>query len=332
MHARLFSHKKLEIRTGLYYPCKKLPERRRIAMEALSPDKTKVAFIGIGVMGKGMSLNLIQKGYTLSAYTRTKSKAQDVLDAGAVWADTIGECVKGAAAVITIVGFPKDVREVYLGEGGIVENAEKGAVIIDMTTSEPTLAKEIHEKASAKGLYALDGPVSGGDVGAREARLSIMVGGDKEAFDAAAPLFEAMGKTVVYQGVAGSGQHTKMCNQIAIASNMIGIMEALLYARRSGLDPETVLSSISAGAAGSWSMSNLLPRVIKGNFDPGFYVEHFLKDIRIALKEAKEMGIRLPGLQLAEELYEHLVQMGGAKLGTQALYKVLEDMASGKTD
>jgi len=296
-------------------------------MKKLSPQSGRAAFIGIGVMGKGMSLNLMKAGYKLTVYTRTKSKAQEVIDAGAAWADSISKCVKGADAVITIVGFPEDVREVYLGEAGVIENAGKGAVLIDMTTSEPSLAKEIYEKAKEKGASALDAPVSGGDVGAREGTLSIMVGGDRKAYEAALPLFEAMGKTVVYQGGPGSGQHTKMCNQIAIASNMIGIMEALLYARRSGLEPETVLQSIGAGAAGSWSMNKLLPRVMKGDFKPGFYVEHFLKDIRIALKEAEDMGIRLPGLKLAEELYERLVQMGGGRLGTQALYKVLEDTA-----
>ena len=297
-------------------------------MKTLSPQSAKVAFIGIGVMGRGMALNLIKAGYKLSIYTRTKSKAQEVIEAGAAWADSIAQCVQGADAVITIVGIPSDVREVYLSETGIIANAEKGAVLIDMTTSEPSLAKEIFQKAAERGIHALDAPVSGGDVGAREARLSIMVGGGKDAFDAAMPLLKTMGKTIVYQGEAGSGQHTKMCNQIAIASNMIGIMEALLYARRSGLDPETVLRSIGAGAAASWSMNNVLPRVMKGNFDPGFYVEHFLKDIRIGLNEAKNMGIRLPGLELAEELYNRLMQTGRGKLGTQALYKVLEEMAN----
>ena len=287
---------------------------------------TKVAFIGTGVMGAAMARNLLKAGFTLTVFTRTKSKASGVIEAGGAWADTISGAVTEADAVITIVGFPEDVREVYFGDKGVLANAKKGAVVIDMTTSEPTLAKEIHDKAATLGMRSLDAPVSGGDVGARGGTLSIMVGGDKDAFEAAMPLFETMGKTIVHQGPAGSGQHTKMCNQIAIASNMIGVMEALLYARKSGLDPDTVLKSIGAGAAGSWSMTNLLPRVIKGNFEPGFFVRHFLKDIRIALKEAKTLGIRLPGLELAEELYEQLAASGHDKLGTQALYKVLEEM------
>jgi len=295
-------------------------------MKKLSPNSTKVAFIGIGVMGGAMALNLLKAGFTLRVFTRTKSKASGVIEAGGAWSDSISGAVSEADAVITIVGFPEDVRQVYFGEEGVLANAKKGAVVIDMTTSEPTLAKEIYEEAARLGIRPLDAPVSGGDVGARGGTLSIMVGGDKDAFEAAMPLFEAMGKTIVHQGLAGSGQHTKMCNQIAIASNMIGVMEALLYARKSGLDPDTVLKSIGAGAAGSWSMTNLLPRVIKGDFAPGFFVRHFLKDIRIALKEAETLGIRLPGLELAEELYDRLAASGRDKLGTQALYKVLEEM------
>jgi len=295
-------------------------------MKKLSPNSTKVAFIGTGVMGGAMALNLLKAGFTLRVFTRTKSKASGVIEAGGAWADSISGAVSEADAVITIVGFPEDVRQVYFGEEGVLANAKKGAVVIDMTTSEPTLAKEIYEEAARLGIRSLDAPVSGGDVGARGGTLSIMVGGDKDAFEAAMPLFEAMGKTIVHQGLAGSGQHTKMCNQIAIASNMIGVMEALLYARKSGLDPDTVLKSIGAGAAGSWSMTNLLPRVIKGDFAPGFFVRHFLKDIRIALKEAETLGIRLPGLELSEELYDRLAASGRDKLGTQALYKVLEEM------
>jgi 3-hydroxyisobutyrate dehydrogenase len=286
-----------------------------------------VGFIGTGVMGRSMALNLIKAGYRLTVHNRTKSKAADVLDAGAAWADSPDKAAAGADFVITIVGFPADVREVYLGEEGIIAAATEGAVVIDMTTSEPSLAKEIYEAGRARAVASLDAPVSGGDVGARSAALSIMVGGDKTAFDAALPLFEAMGKTIVYQGPAGSGQHTKMCNQICIATNMIGVMEALLYAQRSGLDPETVLASIGSGAAASWSLSNLQPRALKGNFDPGFFVCHFLKDIRIALAEAERMGVATPGLKLAHELYEKVVALGGEYLGTQAIYKALEDMS-----
>jgi 3-hydroxyisobutyrate dehydrogenase len=216
---------------------------------------------------------------------------------------------------------------VYLDASGIVASARPGAVAIDMTTSEPELAKEIHRRAAARGIRALDAPVSGGDLGARNATLSIMVGGDHDAFERAMPLFEAMGKTIVYQGPAGSGQHTKMCNQICIASNMIGVMESLLYAQRAGLNPETVLQSIGSGAAASWSLSNLQPRALKGDFTPGFYVKHFLKDIRIAIAESERMGVATPGLRLAKDLYEKVVALGGEAMGTQAIYRALEHMS-----
>jgi 3-hydroxyisobutyrate dehydrogenase len=286
----------------------------------------QVGFIGTGVMGRSMAINLIQAGYRLTVYTRTREKAQDVLSAGAAWADSAGEAAAGADFVITIVGFPADVREVYLGEGGILARARPGAVVIDMTTSEPSLAKEIAEAAGARDIASLDAPVSGGDIGARNATLSIMVGGDRTAFDRARPLFDVMGKTVVYQGPAGSGQHTKMCNQITLACTMIGVMEALLYAQRSGLDPETVLRSIGSGAAASWALTNLQPRAMKGDFDPGFFVCHFLKDIRIALAEAEKLGVATPGLALARELYDKVAAMGGELDGTQAIYKALAAM------
>lgn len=290
-------------------------------------DPRTVAFIGTGVMGRSMALNLIRAGYRLTVHNRTKDKAGDVLDAGAAWAGSPGAAAREAAFAVTIVGFPADVREVYLAPGGIVESAPAGAVVIDMTTSEPSLAREIHAAARARGVLALDAPVSGGDVGARNAALSIMVGGDPEAYEKALPLFEAMGKTIVHQGPAGSGQHTKMANQITIASNMIGVMEALLYAQRAGLDPETVLRSIGSGAAASWSLSNLQPRALRGDFAPGFYVRHFLKDIDIALAECGRMGLAAPGLRLARELYAKVVELGGAELGTQAIYKALEAMS-----
>jgi 3-hydroxyisobutyrate dehydrogenase len=290
-------------------------------------DPRTVAFVGTGVMGRSMALNLVRAGYRLTVHTRTKEKAKDVLDAGALWADTAGAAAREAAFTITIVGFPADVREVYLSPKGIVESAPPGAVVIDMTTSEPSLAREIHAAARARGVLALDAPVSGGDVGARNAALSIMVGGDPEAFELALPLFGAMGKAIVHQGPAGSGQHTKMSNQITLASNMVGVMEALLYAQRAGLDPEGVLRSIGSGAAASWALSNLQPRALKGDFAPGFYVRHFLKDIDIALAESERMGLAAPGLRLARELYARVVELGGAELGTQAIYKALESMS-----
>ncbi len=285
----------------------------------------RVVFIGTGVMGSRMALNLMASGFRLKVHSRTAAKARAVLDAGARWAPSVAEAVSDADFVLSIVGFPADVRQVYLDEQGVIARAKAGSIAIDLTTSEPSLAQEIHAAARARGIAALDAPVSGGDVGARDGTLSIMVGGDREAFERARPLLEAMGSTVIYQGPAGSGQHTKMCNQIAIASNMIGVMEALLYARRSGLDPETVLASIGAGAAGSWSLANLYPRVVRGDFEPGFFVEHFLKDIEIALAEAERMGLTLPGLALARSLYERVVALGGAKMGTQALYQALDE-------
>ncbi len=293
-----------------------------------SGTSQRVGFIGTGVMGRSMALNLINAGYHLTVYNRTEEKAKDVMEAGAAWAESAGAAAAGGDFVITIVGFPDDVHEVYLGAGGILSTAKAGAVVIDMTTSKPSLAKEIHEAAAGKGIATLDAPVSGGDIGARNATLSIMVGGDREAYDRAMPLFRAMGKTIVYQGPAGSGQHTKMCNQITLAATMIGVMEALLYAQRSGLDPETVLESIGSGAAASWALSNLQPRALAGDFEPGFYVCHFLKDIEIALGEAEGMGIATPGLSLAKKLYDQVVELGGEFDGTQAIYKVLEYMSA----
>jgi len=224
--------------------------------------------------------------------------------------------------IITMVGYPKDVEEVYFGTAGIIPNAQEGAYLIDMTTSTPSLAKRIYEEAKARGMFALDAPVSGGDVGAREARLAIMVGGDQEAFSALMPIFETMGKNIVLQGPAGAGQYTKMCNQIAIASNMLGVCEAMAYAKKAGLDPATVLKSIETGAAGSWSLSNLAPRMLAGNFAPGFYVKHMIKDLVIALDSAREIGLMTPGLELAKSLYEKLAARGEENNGTQALFKL----------
>ena len=292
------------------------------------PALPRLAFIGTGVMGRSMALNLRHAGYPLTVFNRTPERAAEVLSAGATWAESVAEAVQGAAFVITIVGYPADVREVYLADpGGIVAHARPGAVIIDMTTSEPQLAREIYAAAAARGIAALDAPVSGGDIGARSGTVSIMVGGEVQAFERARPVFEAMGQTIVHQGPAGSGQHAKMCNQIAIASQMIGVMEALVYARRAGLDPETVLQSIGAGAAASWGLANLYPRAARGDWAPGFYVHHFVKDLGIALAEAERMGIELPGLALARRLYERVVALGGAAAGSQALYWALDEGA-----
>ncbi|WP_428908820.1 NAD(P)-dependent oxidoreductase [Niallia sp. Krafla_26] len=291
----------------------------------LSKEDTVIGFIGTGVMGKSMAMHFLQAGFSVIAYNRTKEKANELFEKGASWASTPKEVAQQSNVIITMVGFPKDVEEVYFGEQGIIEHAKRGSYVIDMTTSNPTLAKKIYDVAKKKGIYALDAPVSGGDIGAKEARLSIMVGGDVEAFQKIEPLFQILGTNTVYQGNAGAGQHTKMCNQIAIASNMIGVCEAIVYAEKAGLDPEKVLESISSGAAGSWSLSNLAPRMLAGNFEPGFYIKHFIKDMNIALQEAEAMGMDTPGLALAKNMYDRLAQSGEENSGTQALYKYWKD-------
>ena len=284
-------------------------------------SKERVAFIGIGVMGRSMAGHLLEAGYPVSVYNRTKSKADDLVARGAVWKDTPADAAADADIVITIVGFPKDVEETYFGEEGIFKTLKEGGLVIDMTTSSPALAKRIAEEGSSRGIGSLDAPVSGGDLGAREARLSIMAGGEQKDFDRALPLFEIMGKNIVLQGPAGAGQYTKMCNQIAIAGGMVAIGESLAYAQSAGLDPSSVLRSIETGAAGSWSLSNLAPRSLKNDYAPGFFVKHFIKDMGIAIDSAEEMGINLPGLSLAKDLYDRLAAEGGENDGTQALFR-----------
>ncbi|MCM3768682.1 NAD(P)-dependent oxidoreductase [Neobacillus niacini] len=284
-------------------------------------ETTVIGFIGTGVMGKSMAGHLLKAGYPVVVYSRTKEKAAELLDQGAEWAETPRELAGKANVVFTMVGYPADVEEVYLGGKGLIQNGKSGSYFVDMTTSSPSLAVKMYRLAKEKGIHVLDAPVSGGDIGAREAKLSIMAGGDREAFDAVLPLLKHLGTNIVYQGNAGAGQHTKMCNQIAIASNMIGVCEAIIYAEKAGLNPETVLKSITTGAAGSWSLSNLAPRMLQGNFEPGFYIKHFIKDMKIALDEAEQMGMEVPGLALAKSLYEKLAQQGEENNGTQALYK-----------
>jgi 3-hydroxyisobutyrate dehydrogenase len=289
------------------------------------PSSPTVGFIGLGVMGHSMAGHLLDAGYPLVVFTRTASKADALVARGVQWAETPALVGAECDVVVTMVGYPADVEEVYLGAHGLLGSAKAGAYLVDMTTSSPRLAARIAEEAHGFGLHALDAPVSGGDVGARNATLTIMAGGDPEDFEAVLPVLEKMGGNIVLQGPAGAGQHAKMCNQIAIASGMVGVCEALAYAEHAGLDPATVLDSIAAGAAGSWSLSNLAPRILDGDFAPGFFVKHFIKDMRIALDEAREIGLELPGLQLAESLYARLVEKGYADAGTQALYKLYED-------
>jgi 3-hydroxyisobutyrate dehydrogenase len=301
-----------------------------MAIPKAEPGKTRVGWMGTGVMGKSMCGHVLGKGYKVSVYNRSREKARELLENGATWADTPRQVAEKSDVVFAIVGFPRDVREVFLGTQGALSGSRLGMVFVDMTTSEPSLAREIAEAASAKGVDSVDAPVSGGDVGAKNATLSIMVGGSAEAVDAVQPLLECMGKTIVHQGPPGAGQHTKMVNQILIASNMIGVCEALLYGYKAGLDLPTVLQSVGPGAAGSWSLQNLGPRIIQRNFEPGFFVEHFIKDMGVALEEAKRMNLSLPGLALANQLYLAVQAQGWGRKGTHALMLALEQLSNVK--
>jgi len=283
---------------------------------------TAIGLIGTGVMGRSMAGHLLKAGHPVTVYNRRPAKAAELVETGAVMAGSVAALAEGVDVVVTMVGYPEDVEEVYLGTGGLIANARDGALLIDMTTSDPELAVRIAGAAAERGIAALDAPVSGGDIGAREARLSIMVGGDEAAFARALPILEILGRNIVRQGPPGSGQHTKLCNQIAIAAGMVAVCEALAYAKAAGLDPETVLRSIEGGAAASWSLSNLAPRMLRGDFAPGFYVKHFLKDMRIALASAEKLGLEVPGLTMAKGLYDRLAAEGGADEGTQALFRL----------
>jgi 3-hydroxyisobutyrate dehydrogenase len=286
-----------------------------------------IAFIGTGVMGRSMAGHLLAAGHPLHVYNRTRAKAQALLEAGAQWHDSAGAAAAGADFVVTIVGYPSDVEATYFGPDGVIARARTGAVLIDMTTSSPALARRIAVAAHERGLAALDAPVSGGDVGAREARLVIMVGGEPAAFERARPLLALMGRNIVLQGAAGSGQHCKLANQISIASIMMSWCEALTYAQRAGLDPARVIESVGAGAAASWSLVNLAPRALRGDFAPGFYVKHFLKDMRLALESAAEMGLELPGLIQAKKLYDEVSKRGWDDAGTQVLFRLYAEQA-----
>ncbi len=286
---------------------------------------SRIAFIGTGVMGRSMAAHLLAAGHELHVYSRTRKKAADLLANGARWHDDPGTATAAAEFVFTIVGMPRDVEEVYFGEKGIIANLQPGAVAIDMTTSTPALAERIAEAARQRGGCALDAPVSGGDKGAREGILSIMVGGDRKGFDRTLPLFELMGRNIVYQGSAGHGQRCKICNQIVVAMNMLGVCESLAFAAKSGLAPKTVLQSISAGAAGSWALTNLAPKMLDHDFAPGFYVRHFVKDLTIAVEAAAELGVSVEGVKLVKSMYEKLAARGFEYDGTQALYKLWGD-------
>jgi 3-hydroxyisobutyrate dehydrogenase len=294
----------------------------------IDPSATRIGWVGTGVMGNSMCGHLINAGYRATVFNRTKSKTDELVRRGARYVESPAQVAENSDIIFTIVGYPTDVRSVILGEGQILDHCQPGNVIVDMTTSQPSLAEEIHTRATAKNVFSIDAPVSGGDVGAKNATLSIMIGGEKEIVDELQPLFELIGNTIVYQGPAGSGQHTKMVNQTLIATNMIGVCEALLYAYRAGLDLNTVMKSVASGAAGSWSLSNLGPRIIENNFDPGFFVEHFIKDMEIALGEARRLKLSLPGLALAHQFYVALAAQGGERDGTQALQLALARMSN----
>jgi 3-hydroxyisobutyrate dehydrogenase len=288
-------------------------------MEIAHPETTRIGWIGTGVMGRSICSHLLKAGYKTSVFNRSAEKLNDLVHLGAVACSSPRDVASKSDVVFSMVGYPTDVEEVLLGEQGALAGLRPGGIIVDMTTSRPGLAVRIAAESLSKGVIALDAPVSGGDIGAREARLSIMVGGDQGAFDALTPLWKVMGATYVFQGPAGSGQHTKMVNQILIASGMVGLCEAMLYAKQTGLDPELVLKSVSSGAAGSWSLSNLTPRILKRDFAPGFFVDHIVKDLSIAIEEAEKLGLQLPGLNNAKKVYEFLQTMDHGSSGTQAL-------------
>lgn len=293
----------------------------------VSPEQTRIGWIGTGVMGRSMCGHVLDGGFRVTLFTRTRAKAADLLARGAGWAELPRDVAAASDVVFSIVGYPNDVREVLIGDNGALAGSRAGSVLVDMTTSKPALAVEIAAAAAARGVVSIDAPVTGGDVGARSATLSIMIGGDAETIAALEPIWRLMGKKWIRHGGPGAGQHAKMVNQILGATGMIGVCEALLYAYRAGLDLEKVIESVAPGAAGSWALSNLGPRIIKGDFAPGFFIEHFLKDMEIALEETRRMGLTLPGITLAEKLYRAVAAQGHARDGTQSLILALAQMS-----
>jgi len=289
-------------------------------------EKYNIGWIGTGVMGNSMCIRLLNAGYSLSIYNRTKEKAHKLIEMGAVWCESPKDVAKNSNLVFSIVGFPEDVKSVILDKDGVLHGAKSGSIIVDMTTSEPELAGLIFSEAQKKGVFSIDAPVSGGDVGAKEGTLAIMCGGERKIFDQIFPIFEILGKNIAYMGEAGAGQHTKMSNQILIASTMIGVVESLIYAYKAGLDLDSVIDVIGKGAASSWSINNLGRRIVNKNSAPGFFIKHFIKDMGIALKESKRMNLSLPGLALVNQLYIAATAMGYENLGTQGLFKVIQKL------
>lgn len=293
---------------------------------AISPDNTRIGWIGTGVMGRSMAGHLVDAGYAMTVMNRTPEKAKALVDAGATLVDSPAKVAAESDVVFTIVGMPDDVESVILGNAGVLSAIKPGGIIVDMTTSRPSLAEKIADVAATKEVASIDAPVSGGDIGAKTGKLSIMIGGDEAIAQRLDPLFQLMGQTIVYQGGPGRGQHAKMVNQTLVASGMVSICEALLYADKAGLDLTTTLKSVSSGAAGSWALSNLGPRIVEGDYEPGFFVEHFIKDMGIALDEARRMNLCMPGLALAHQLYQAVAAQGHNKKGTQALMLALKNM------
>ncbi|MEP3480490.1 MAG: NAD(P)-dependent oxidoreductase [Fuerstiella sp.] len=298
-----------------------------MAVPHITPQETRIGWIGTGVMGASMCGHLMKAGFATTVYSRTKSKAAALIEGGASWADSPKAVAEKSDVVFSIVGFPSDVRQVILGDDGALAGMKPGGVLVDMTTSQPSLAVEIFDSAKTASVHSVDAPVSGGDIGAKNGTLSIMIGGEADVVQALQPCWDAMGQTVVHQGPAGAGQHTKMVNQTLIATGMIGVCEALLYGYKAGLDLETVMKSVASGAAGSWSLTNLGPRIIANNFDPGFFVEHFVKDMGIVLEESRRMGLSMPGLALGFQMYQAVVAQGGGRNGTHALQLALASMS-----
>jgi 3-hydroxyisobutyrate dehydrogenase len=291
------------------------------------PAAAKIGWIGTGVMGSSMCGHLLTAGYRVTVHSRTRSKAQSLLDRGAQWAESPRSVAAESDVLFTMVGFPQEVRQVYFATDGVLSGAGAGAILVDMTTTQPSLSRDIAAAASAKNLSAIDAPVSGGDVGAKNAALSIMIGGDTKSVQAVIPLFELLGKKIVHQGGPGTGQQAKLCNQIVIAGTMVGVCESLLYGYKAGLDLNRMLDSIRGGAAACWTLDHLAPRILQRNFEPGFFVEHFVKDMGLALEEAKRMGLVLPGLTLVHQLYQTVQTLGHGRSGTHALMLALEALA-----
>ena len=293
----------------------------------MSSTATRIGWIGTGVMGSSMCGHLLTAGYRVTVHSRTRSKAQPLLDRGAQWAENPRAVAVESDVLFTMVGFPQDVRSVYFDATGILAGARAGMTLIDMTTTQPSLSRDIASAASTNNLSAIDAPVSGGDVGAKNATLSIMIGGDATSVQAMMPLFELLGKTIVHQGGPGTGQQAKLCNQIVIAGTMVGVCESLLYGYKAGLDLNRMLESIRGGAAACWTLDNLAPKILQRNFDPGFFVDHFIKDMGMALEEAKRMGLALPGLTLVHQLYQTVQTLGHGRSGTHALMLAFEELS-----